>query len=620
MSKRKKRPTNKINKTNNSTDKPAEKSAGSQVQGLFSQALELHRKGDLPAAKALYTQLLSIEPKHADTLHLLGVLVSQERDFVRAAELIGQAILLQPHNAAFHCNLGTVLLDNQQLDAALASLDRAIALQPDFAQAHYNKGNVLRILNQLEAAVASYGRAIACKPGFTQALFNQGNVLVQLHQYAPAEESYLRALAINPNNAESHYRLGIARYKQGRFEQAAHSFGQTIALAPTHADAYFDLGNTYKHLQQTEAALVCYARALEIRPNHAQAYLNRGIALHELKQLPEAIACYDAAIALKSDYAKAHWNKSLALLTLGDYARGWRMYGWRWHVPDFITKPLQTSRPVWNEGGRQRVLLWAEQGLGEELMFSSLIPEFSARCRELIVLADTRLIPLLSRSFPREVATFIPSLLTVPEDIYDVHIPMGNVCQYLRASPESFSSAQNAQNGYLRCDTQRSMQIRHALQKGKDTRLCGISWYCKNPLTGAQRSIALRQLVSALAATGYALVNLQYGDTAAERAAVFSETGVEVLHYPEVDNLQDIDGLAAVMGACDCVVSIDNSTVHLAGALGKDVRVLLPYLPDWRWQFAGSSSLWYPSMRLYRQDHPGDWQNVLESIVQDMAG
>lgn len=614
MSKRKKRPTNKINKP---VDKPADKGAGSHAQGLFTQALALHRKGDLPAAKALYTQLLSTEPQHADALHLLGVLVSQERDFVRATALIGQAIQLQPHNAAFHCNLGTVLLDNQQVDAALASLDQAIALQPDFAQAHYNKGNVLRVLNQLEAAVASYARAIACKPDFTQALFNQGNVLVQLQQWVPAEENYLRILAIHPNDAECHYRLGIVRYKQGRFEQAAHSFGQTIALAPTHADAYFDLGNTYKHLHQTEAALVCYARALEIRPNHAQAYLNRGIALHELKRLSEAMACYDAAIALKADYAKAHWNKSLALLTLGDYAQGWRMYNWRWQVPDFITKPLQTSRPAFSDGSRQRVLLWAEQGIGEELMFCSLIPEFRARCRELVVLADTRLIPLLSRSFPREVATFIPALLKVPEDIYDVHIPMGNVCQYLRTSPQSFASAPR---GYLHWDAQRAVHIRQALQKGKDTRLCGISWYCKNPLTGARRSIALQQLARALAATGYTLVNLQYGDTTAERAAVMDETGVEVLHYSEVDNLQDLDGLAAVIGACDCVVSIDNSTVHLAGALGKDVRVLLPYLPDWRWQFSGSSSPWYPSMRLYRQEHPGDWQNVLDDIVQDMVG
>jgi Flp pilus assembly protein TadD len=147
MSKRKRRSTNKTHKTNKPVDKPTDKGAGSHAQGLFAQALDLHRKGDLSAAKALYTQVLSTEPQHADALHLLGVLVSQERDFVRATELIGQAIQLQPHNAAFHCNLGTVLLDNQQVDAALASLDLAIALQPDFAQAHYNKGNALRILN-----------------------------------------------------------------------------------------------------------------------------------------------------------------------------------------------------------------------------------------------------------------------------------------------------------------------------------------------------------------------------------------------------------------------------------------------------------------------------------------
>jgi len=557
------------------------KDSGLRAKQLLLHALELHRSGSLSQAQSGYEKVLKIAPLHFDALHLLGVLYSQNKDYPRARKLIERAIAQSPNNANFHSSLGTVLQQLGRIGPALASFERAINIQPDFAQAHYNRGNCLNSNHQLEQAIASYDSAIACKPDFSQALFNRANALTKVHRYGAAVASYDHVIALHAGSAEVHYNLGLALLNLGDWARAVVSFDQTIALEPTHALAQFNLG----------------------------------VSQHELKQTSAAIASYDKAIALSPQHAQAHWNKSLALLFGGDYRRGWELYAWRWKVPEFITRPLVTQRPEWSGTQGKRVLLWAEQGIGEELMFSSFITEFSRQCAQLLVQVDARLIPLLSRSFPASVATFFASSGVVAQGQFDEQIAMGGLCKFLRNQTEAFEASQR---GYLRSDADRSVRIKTGLLQGGNKKLCGVSWHCRSAVTGAARSIELQQLIAPLASAGYTFVNLQYGDTTSEVAQLARDLGVVMLNCPDVDNFLNIDGLAALIGACDVVVSVDNSTAHLSGALGKDVKVLLPFLPDWRWQEDGRTSPWYSSMRLYRQEHKGDWSGPLSEVAVDL--
>src|ERR1035437_6437316 len=268
------------------------------LQETLQQAIAFHQNGQLPQAQALYEEILTTQPKHFDSLHLLGVIAYQTKQYQRAADLIGKAIELYPKNAAFYCNRGNALKELKQLAAAIASYDKAIVLNPDFAEAYSNRGVALQELKQLNAAVASFDKAIALKPNYAEAYSNRGNALKELKQ----------------------------------LDVALASCDKAIALKPDYAEAHSNRGNALQELQQLDAAIASYDKAIALRPDYAEAYSHRGIALQELQQLDAALASYDKAIALKPGYADAHWNKSLALLLFGYFDRGWEEYEWRWKI------------------------------------------------------------------------------------------------------------------------------------------------------------------------------------------------------------------------------------------------------------------------------------------------
>src|ERR1035437_3144568 len=302
------------------------------LQEKLQQAIAFHQNGQLPQAQALYEEILTTQPKHFDSLHLLAVIAYQTKQYQRAADLIGKAIELYPKNAAFYCNRGNALKELKQLDAAIASYDKAIVLNPDFAEAYSNRGVALQELEQLNAAVASFDKAIALKPNYAEAYSNRGNALKEPKQLDVALASCDKAIALKPDYAEAHSNRGNALKGLGQLEAALASYDKAVALKPGFAEAYSNRGNVLQELQQLDAAIASYDKAIALRPDYAEAYSHRGIALQELQQLDAALASYDKAIALKPGYADAHWNKSLALLLFGYFDRGWEEYEWRWKI------------------------------------------------------------------------------------------------------------------------------------------------------------------------------------------------------------------------------------------------------------------------------------------------
>ncbi len=261
--------------------KPASPAAGSG--DLFALALACHQAGQLAQAEQHCRQLLALEPKHADGLHLLGVLARQAGHNQAAAELIASAIAVRPVFPEAHSNLGNAQLALGRADLALASYRKAVLQKPGFAQAHFNLANVLRMQNQHEDAIASYR---AC-------------------------------LALRPDMAEAHYLIGISCQTLGRLHEAAASYNQTIALNPAHAEAHNNLGVALKDLGRTAEALVCYQAATGLVPRYAEAHNNLGNALALLGRLDDAAASYVAAIAARPGYDDAHYNLGNALKALG---------------------------------------------------------------------------------------------------------------------------------------------------------------------------------------------------------------------------------------------------------------------------------------------------------------
>jgi tetratricopeptide (TPR) repeat protein len=300
--------------------------AAKQAQAKFNQALALHQRGQLAPARALYLEVLKLQPAHFDALHCMGVLAYQSRDPAAAVVWLDKALALNPRYAPAHNNRGAALKDLAQWDAALASYDRAISLQAGYAEAWNNRAVVLRELGQHQAAIDSYRVAIKHKADYADAWNNLGNVLAQLMQYEAALENYENAVRFKPDHADAWYNRGNTLARLGRYAAAVESHDRAIALKPGHADAFNNRGTALAAMGEHQAAIGNYERTLALRPDHADAHYNRGIALGELHNHAGAIESYVSAIALKPAYAHAWYNQGVALGRLKEHQKAIECY------------------------------------------------------------------------------------------------------------------------------------------------------------------------------------------------------------------------------------------------------------------------------------------------------
>ncbi len=394
-----------------------------------------------------------------------------------------------------------------------------------------------------------------------------------------------------------------------RYEDALASYDQALALNPDYADAIANRGNALLALDRHQEALASYDKAVDIRPDHADAYSNRGNALLSLKRYDEALTSYSHAIVLRPDNAEAHLNEGVCRLMLGDFAKGWEHYEWRLEIKERKLSKRSFPHPRWDGEFVDGVLFaWSEQGLGDQVLYAGMVDALRQRAAQLVIEVEPRLVALFRRSFPG--IEIIAEGEQPRGGRIDAQVPIGSIGRYFRTRWEDFPARERR---YLVADAERARRLRERLTA--DGRLVvGLSWSSKARHYSEQKSARLQDFAPILALPGIRFVDLQYGDTLAERTAVKESMGVDVSRLEDVDNHHDIDGLAALIDACDVVVSVSNTTVHIAGALGKTVFLLLPYSQGslWYWHIDRDDSPWYPSARLFRQPAIGDWNSVMQ--------
>ena len=560
-----------------------------QVSKLTQEGIALHQQGNFSEAQVIYEQILMGKPDHFDALQLLGVLFAQVKKYSQSVEFLSKALEINPNHAGAFSNRGIALKELKQFDEALASYDQAIAVKPDYLDAYSNRGNLLMELSRFDEALVSYDQAIK----------------------------------INPDYAESYGYRGITLKKLNRFDEALASYNQAIKINPDYAEAYSNRGNVLNELNRFDEALASYDQAIKINPDYAEAYHNRGTILQELRQFDEALASYGQAIKINPDYVDAHWNAAICNFIKGNFKTGWIEYEWRWKHFECDSERLNTNRPIWDyKKTEQRLLVWAEQGIGDHILFGGLFSELLEDVPNLLVQIDQRLIPIFIRSFPK--IKFYPSKnldpnsnSKIPESDYDIHLPIGSLGKYLRNDKKDFLPTRNT---YLKDDELKTARIKKDLiaLASSNNKLCGISWKSKSTFTGHQKSTTLKYFIKTLDLEGYTFVSLQYGKTKDEIKEVRNELGVNIISYEEVDNFLDIDGLSSLIQACDKVITVDNITSQLAGALGKQTHILLTFNPWWCWMLERNDSPWHPSIKLYRQDKINDWDSAFKKLKADL--
>jgi tetratricopeptide (TPR) repeat protein len=531
----------------------------------------LHRQGQLRDAEKIYARVLKAAPGNLDALNLLAAIRMQQGQFGEARGLFSAAVKANPGIAAAWCNLGQAEYALKRPAEALQYFEKAQALAPDDADILYQHANALLRLDRSRDALAELQIVLARKPQHFEARLNSGLAQAALGFPDCALADFDAALALAPQHPVAHYNRGVALIKLGRYAEAVTANDRAIAAAPQHSGAW----------------------------------LNRGKAMAQLHRMDEAIRSYGEVLTLRKDHADAHFNQALALLTIGDYRRGFSEYEWRWRRTGM---PPQKSRgrPLWlgeySLHGKT-ILLHAEQGLGDTIQFARYVPLIAARGASVVLEVQPELKSQLSRL--EGAATVVARGETPPS--FDVHCPLGSLPLALKTElhtvPAPLPPYLSADETYLKKWSARLQQI--------PSPRVAIAW-SGNPAHDNDRNRSLPfGTLAPLFTMAANFISIQRDLRSEDAARLAAET--RVIHIG--GELDDFNDTAAVLALCDLVISVDTATVHLAGAMGRPVWVLVPFAPDWRWTLEGDITPWYLTARLFRQSLPGDWDAVIARLA-----
>ncbi|WP_018262858.1 tetratricopeptide repeat protein [Methylobacterium sp. WSM2598] len=460
---------------------------------------------------------------------------------------------------------------------------------------------------QVEAALARCERLLAREPRNVAAARLAACLCFGLGRFEAALARYDRALALDPDHAETLRDRGVTLQALSRPEDSLASLERALARDPASAATWFDRANALVSLGRPEEALASLDRALALRPADPDALGNRGNVLHELGHLDEALASYAQSLVLRPHAPEVLTNRAITLLTLGRFAEGFQAYEWRRRQRGWVEP--RPPGPEWQGDliAGQRLLLYAEQGLGDTIQFVRFARIAAARGMEVVLSVQEPLRALLSG---------LPFLRVLAPDeplpVLHAHAPLMSLPRLLR-----LDAADLAAGPYLAAQPERVAAWRARLPPGFRV---GVAWQGQpGRAIDRGRSLPLACLAPLARVPGVRLVSLQkvHGLDQLDRLP----EGMAVTVLPDLDAGPDafLD-TAAVMMSLDLVVTSDTAVAHVAGALGRPVFVALKPVPDWRWGLAGERTAWYPTMRLFRQERRGDWEAMAAAMAREVAG
>ena len=546
----------------------------------FEKALALHNAGKLKEAELIYRRILKKFPAHADTLHLLGTIEVQLGHFQEAKAL----------------------------------LERAISTNPNFAHAINSLGLAYAGLGDKAKARELYLRSMEIAPDYPDPYNNMSNLLIGQNNPKEAETYARRALEISPNSELSNFSVGEVLKSQDRYEEAAQYYRRGVEINPKSTTGLNNLGSIYKMWGRYEEALVFLDRCVKIDPDMYAAQSNLGGVLEELERFEEAYDAYQRAIDLNPNDTVPKWNCSLLYLKRGIMDKGWEYYETRFSIDE----AKQTfPYPVWDgsplEG--KKLLVYAEQGMGDEFLFASCIPDLLATGADCIIQCDIRLETLFARSFPGALVKGSfrndPYWASPDAPKADLQLSIGSLPKLFRPTLESFPD----RNSFLAADDVRVDYWRSRLSMLGPGLKIGICW--RSSLSTGERSkfySSLSQWGEIFGVAGVHFVNLQYDECTEELNEARAKFGIDIAHYPELDMRNNIDETAALIKSMDLVISAGTSVVNIAAGLG---------IESWRldasksWAALGTDRMpWYPSMKLFIKDTLGDWDLPISMIAQ----
>jgi tetratricopeptide (TPR) repeat protein len=437
-------------------------------------------------------------------------------------------------------------------------------------------------------------------------LFQRGLAAHQAGQIDDAIRLYSAALRQNPDQPDVWNNLGVALRRSKKFDAALIAYRRAADLRPENAGMWSNMGNCLREMMRFDEALAAHQKALALDDSIKSHIFNTGLVYRDMNRFETALEYFERALAIDPEYVDANWDRSLAHLALGNYAEGWAGYETRRKLADNPIRPLDIA-PEWDgktDLRGKRILLRAEQGFGDMIQFARFVPLVAQKAGHVILECRKELVPIMRTI--SGVGTVVEKGAALPQ--FDVHVPLLSLPHVLGIGTKELQKI--SIDRYLSAPP--GKRARLAPPPGTALKV-GLVWAGK--LNPRDRSCPLETLLPILSAKGAAFYSFQIDD----RRADIDKLGLHAFVTDLGDHIHDFGDSAALMSEMDLVITIDSSPAHLAGALGVPVWMLQLYTTDWRWMVHRADSPWYPTMRIYRQEKPGDWSAPVDKLGRDFS-
>ncbi|WP_169717627.1 tetratricopeptide repeat protein [Sporomusa silvacetica] len=570
-------------------------------QGLLEDAIQCYQTG------------VTLCSGSAELWFALGTTLLEVARLSEAVAALQQAIALQPDSAGVYMNLGNALNEQGRSEDAIQCFQKGLAICPGSAALWFNLGVAFSLLPRLSEAVAALQQAITLQPDFPNAYLCLGSVLKEQGLTEAAVQCYQKGLTVCPGDAQLWYNLGTTLLELRRLSEAAAALQQAITLQPDLADAYNNLGNALLKLQRLSEAVQTLRQAIALKPDYTDAYINLGFALQFQGEIEEAIAVYNHAVTLNPTNPEIYNNRAQAILLSGNLPRGFAEYEYRTklnrcrHSYEWFT-----NKPRWNgkNFAGKRLLVYDEQGLGDVIQFSRYLPLVKAR-GGFVQFSTPKPLLRLFTNFSGIDELIEHTVAAIVRTQFDLAVP-------LLSLPHIFGTTLctiPAGIPYLTAD-QHSIAAWHRKMNCPEANLrIGLVWGSNPEYAFAHiRDCGLKAMLPLAGIPGVTFYSLQKGEAAQQ--ANTPPPGMRLIDL--TNDIEDFADTAALIMNIDLVVSVDTAVAHLAGALGKPVWTLLPAACEWRWLLTRNDTPWYPTMRLFRQNTPGDWSSVMTAVAREL--
>lgn len=627
-----------------------------EIQSVLNAALAHQQKGEFADSERMIRRILEVSPGNADALHLRGALAYQTGNLQTALDSLTAAATrapkagnilatlalvqdaagmkdlaersyrkaqrLEPRNAEVRNNFGAFLKSQGKVEEAIRQFRDAVKIDPDYAQAIINLGGTLFRAGQAKEAEGLFRSALALEPENPDVMTDLAVVLQHLGNLEEAEELFTLAIAAQPDNVPALINLASLHFQNAAYTEGEAAAREAVRLMPEHHAAHNNLGNNLLGQRRYGEAEEAFSKARSLLPKGPEALGNLGHLKMRTGNPAEAEEFFRQALDTAPNGARHRFGLSLALFAQAEAGGGSLTEAWGDYEAGFDcgerTPDRRRAAKPWageNLAGKT-LLLWPEQGIGDEIRFAESLPDFldgqSARGAEsgkVIVECDPRLVPAFERAFgDRQGVIVAPAMSTATSGI-DYQLSMGQIAARMRPNLDSFPS----RHGFLKPDAGLLQKWRDRLKAIGPKPKIGIAW--RSGLSTARRAETVSELpqwYSFAAALDADIVALQYGDIDEEAHNFEQETGIVLHRWSDMDLRDDIDDMLALLQALEAVVTVPTSLMDMAGSVGATTYTVMP---ENEWVMLGTDHHpWYPSVHVVTRNIDADWTHSLENI------